>query len=111
MTKYFNFYGSASRQEYWAVMVIMFAGLIVLSTVFSLIMLSGSSGLVIGSLLMIALGVASIWLQFAVSARRCRDAMINPWWSLALLVPYVNLAVLIVFGVLPPKGEPEGLVS
>lgn len=103
MGKYFSFMGDSTRQEYWAVLAIVFGGTIVLSFLLTLIMVSGTSGAVIGGILMLALVVAGIWLQFAVGARRCRDADISPWWVLTYLLPYANLAALVVFGVLPTK--------
>jgi uncharacterized membrane protein YhaH (DUF805 family) len=100
MGKYFNFAGYASRQQYWAVLAIVFAASFVVSTILTIVMVSGSSGAVIGGILMLAAVVVGIWLQFAVGARRCRDAGINPWWVLTYLLPYVNIASFIVIGVL-----------
>jgi uncharacterized membrane protein YhaH (DUF805 family) len=38
--------------------------------------------------------------MIATSIRRCRDAGINPWFTLSFLLPYINFIVFIVFGVL-----------
>jgi uncharacterized membrane protein YhaH (DUF805 family) len=82
MKEYFKFEGTAKRQEYWAVIVLSIvayiAGFIVLE-----------SG-VLGALI-------------AVTIKRLRDAGLNTWWTLAILIPYVGTVATIVFGVIGSK--------
>lgn len=100
MTEYFKFNGVATRSEYWAVMIIAnIVGLVL--GVAGGAMIGAEAGLqVFGLLLLLATVIAQVWLSFATGARRSRDAGINPWWVLTFLLPYINIIVLIVIGVL-----------
>lgn len=95
MKEYFKFEGTAKRQEYWAVIVLSIvayvAGFIVLE--------SGALGV------LIALGifVAAFWALIAVTIKRLRDAGLNTWWTLAILIPYLGTIATIVFGVIGSK--------
>ena len=95
MKEYFKFEGTAKRQEYWAVIVLSIvayvAGFIVLE--------SGALGV------LIALGifVAAFWALIAVTIKRLRDAGLNTWWTLAILIPYLGTVATIVFGVIGSK--------
>jgi uncharacterized membrane protein YhaH (DUF805 family) len=44
--------------------------------------------------------VINVWLMLATTIRRCHDAGINPWFTVLLLVPYIDFIVFIVFGCL-----------
>jgi uncharacterized membrane protein YhaH (DUF805 family) len=105
MTHYFNFKGVAKRQEYWAVILILFAVTFVASAVLQGLMFTGVTGLYLGVIGIIALVIAGIWAQFATGARRCRDAGISPWWVLLFLLPYVNFVFMIVIGCLKTNQE------
>ena len=99
MGKYFSFKGSATRSEDWAVWIISMISSLVVAGI-SLAILSSIDPAVqlIGVILLIAGCIAGAWLAYATSARRCRDAGLNPWWTLATLVPYVGFVVWIVIG-------------
>lgn len=92
MTKYFNFNGVAKRQEYWAVIVLSILAIIVGSV--ALLDLSG-----LGTLVALAIFVATIWAILATTVRRLRDAGLSIWWILTLFIPYVSFVAQIVFGV------------
>ena len=55
--------------------------------------------------LLIALGifVAALWACIAVTIKRLRDAGLNTWWTLAILIPYLGTIATIVFGVIGSK--------
>ncbi len=106
MEKYFKFAGTSTRSEYWGVTFVSLAALAVISL--ASVALAGIIGPTISGLIVIAALAASIWLELATSVRRCRDASINPWFTLLLFVPYIAVPACIVFGVLPTaisKGE------
>jgi uncharacterized membrane protein YhaH (DUF805 family) len=98
MQQYFNFSGTAKRQEYWAVLIISIALLII-----GLVLVEGGSAIA----LLAALGilVASLWVMLATTVRRLRDAGLNTWWLLLVFVPYVALVAQIVFGVIGSKTD------
>ena len=95
MKEYFKFDGTAKRQEYWAVIILSIvayiAGFIVLE--------SGA----LGALIALAIFVGALWAVLAVTVKRLRDAGLNTWWILAILVPYVGTIATIVFGVIGSK--------
>jgi len=96
MQQYFNFSGTAKRQEYWAVLIISIVLLII-----GLVLVEGGSAL--ASLAALGILVASIWVMLATTIRRLRDAGLNTWWILLVFVPYVALVAQIVFGVIGSK--------
>ena len=97
MKKLFSFSGRVSRTQYWltalfaipSFLFILFAGAFSIPTF----------GLKI--LFILACFVAYLWVQLSVVIRRCRDAGIDPLWTIALFLPYVNVITFIVIGVLP----------
>jgi uncharacterized membrane protein YhaH (DUF805 family) len=103
--KYLATDGIATRSEYWGVYLSTWLILAIVTTLFFVFTLIGTTGIVIGSIIMIASAISLTWAMLATSIRRCRDAGISPWFTLSFLVPYVNFVVFIVFGVL--KSEPE----
>lgn len=98
--KYLTTEGTASRSEYWGVYLSTWLILAIVTLVFFVLTLTGIVGVVIGSILMIASSLLLTWAMIATSIRRCRDAGINPWFTLSFLLPYINFIVFIVFGVL-----------
>lgn len=104
MTDYFKFNGLATRSEFWGVAIIGFAAMVALG-VFTGFVAGvggpGSFGEVIGILGLFLTLVAGVWLSIATCIRRCRDAGINPWWTLGTIVPYIGWIVFIVLGCLP----------
>lgn len=103
MEKYFKWNGYAMRSEYWAVLIISWLAGIVAMMVAIGIMTSGTLGVVVGGILLAAIILVELWVILSTTARRCRSADINPWWTLALLIPYIGFIATIVFGVLEPK--------
>ncbi len=112
MTKYFKFDGLATRSEYWAVYLINIAVFFVLLLTGAVFFGLGYDGYntvlqVLGGLFIIASFVGPCWVAIATTVRRCKDADINPWWTLATLIPYLNFVPWIVIGVLPTVKRDE----
>jgi uncharacterized membrane protein YhaH (DUF805 family) len=106
MEKYFKFNGTATRSEYWGVNILAGIAAFVLILLGAIIAGSGSTiGIVFGAILMIATFIAAIWISVATSIRRCVNAGINPWWTLAVIIPYVGTIVFIVLGCLKTDNE------
>lgn len=105
MDKYLIFSGKASRSEYWAVHLIAFAIFSVLMMIAVGIAALGTSGIFASTAFIIISIIMIGWLVFATTARRCRDAGINPWFTLAVFIPYLNIIPWVVFGCLETKKE------
>ncbi len=102
MNKYFNFNGTAKRQEYWAVILSAFVAYIV---AFTLILMDAGW---VGPLIALWLTVATLWALLAVTVKRLRDAGLSIWWILVTLVPYAGTIASIVFGCIQTQeGEPK----
>lgn len=106
MTKYFSFNGLATRSEYWAVYLINFAAFIALVLTGALFFGIGEEmdnivAKLLGTLIVISSIVLPCWTAIATTVRRCKDADINPWWTLATIIPYINIIPWIIIGVLP----------
>ena len=100
MKEYFKFEGTAKRQEYWAVILLS-----VVAYVAGFIILDSGT---LGALVSIAIFVAALWATIAVTVKRLRDAGLNTWWILAILVPYVGTIASIVFGIIgTQKGDTQ----
>ena len=104
MGKYFSFSGVATRSEFWAVSIIALVLSLVL-TAFSLTLLASIDHAIqtIGGLFIFAVCIGGAWLAYATTVRRCRDSGLNPWWTLATIIPYIGFVVWIVIGVLSTK--------
>jgi uncharacterized membrane protein YhaH (DUF805 family) len=102
--KYFDFDGVSTRSEYWGVYLTTIGLLFpVLFLVGLLSLLPGVLGMLLSTgLLSLALVVLLI-VYTATNVKRCRDAGLNPWFTLALLIPTVNFVCWIVFGCLPSE--------
>lgn len=85
---YFSFEGKATRSEYWGISIICY--LLALPALF----FAGILG-----------GLIIIWTLLSTTARRCRDARINPWFSATILIPWVAVVAVIVFGCLSSEKE------
>ena len=96
MKEYFNFNGTAKRQEYWAVIILSIVAMAI-----GFVVLEGSGGL--GALIALILFVGTLWAVLAVTVKRLRDAGLSVWWILAILVPYVGTVATIVFGCVGSK--------
>lgn len=108
MEKYFKFKGSAGRSEYWGVNLIGFLLAAVGYMVAFIIMTLGTPGMVFGILIALAVMLGYFWLWISTSIRRTRDAGINPFWTAAVVIPYIGFIVWIVIGLLPTKGLENG---
>jgi len=95
MKEYFKFEGTAKRQEYWAVILLS----IVAYVVGFIALESGDMGVLIA----LVTFVAALWATIAVTVKRLRDAGLNTWWILAILIPYVGTVASIAFGVIGSK--------
>lgn len=108
MEKYFKFNGVAARSEYWAVMIIAFFASFTVGFIGGMFLAAGSNvALALGAALVVGAIVASAWLVIATTVRRCRDAGINVWWTLAACVPYIGFVVAIVIGAIPTAVNAE----
>jgi len=95
MKEYFKFEGTAKRQEYWAVIVLS-----IVAYIAGFILLESGT---LGALIALVIFVAALWALIAVTVKRLRDAGLNTWWTLAILVPYVGTIASIVFGCIASK--------
>lgn len=100
MKEYFKFDGTAKRQEYWAVIVLSIVAYAV-----GFIVLEGGG---LGALIALVLFVGAFWAMLAVTVKRLRDAGLNPWWILAILIPYVGTIASIAFGIIGSKEADNG---
>jgi uncharacterized membrane protein YhaH (DUF805 family) len=103
--QYFSFKLTATRSEYWAVQIIgffVFAAVILLGMLFTVVQLFFFTAVIY-----LAAIVGYVWLFIATSVRRCRDAGISPWWTLATVIPYVGFVVWIVIGCLGTETKYE----
>lgn len=96
--KYLSFSGVSTRSEYWAVQLIgwLLGSMIFFVAALAFTAFASITAIVVGVL--VALVV--VWAGCATMARRFRDAGVNPWWTLAYVVPYVGVVVFIVAGCL-----------
>jgi len=105
--KYFDLDGLASRQEYWAIMLICYTVLTFFGSFTSIFLFVPSYlllRLLVGSfMLMLFIGI--LYVMFGVAYRRCRDIGINPWFALTLLIPTVNIVAIVIFGILPKESK------
>ena len=105
--KYLSFDGRATRSEYWAVNLITYLGLILVGLVSVLITMSGLFGAIVAGLLFLSSLVLVAWAMLATTARRCRDAGINPWFTCAVFIPYLAVIPWIVFGCLKTEKKDD----
>ena len=96
MKKYFDFNGTAKRQEYWAVMIISLVALIVAAVLAEAGSIAGAGLALIGL-------IAILWAIISTTVRRIRDCGLSTWWTILIFVPYIAIIAQIVFGVLPSK--------
>ena len=95
MKEYFKFEGTAKRQEYWAVILLSIVAYVV-----GFIALESGD---IGVLISLVIFIAALWATIAVTVKRLRDAGLNTWWILAILIPYIGTVASIAFGVIGSK--------
>jgi len=105
--KYSAFKGVATRSEYWGVIFVTWAISLIIGVLATVFISAGGLGAFVGLILLLFLIVFNIWLNLATVIRRCRDADINPWFVLLLLIPYVGFVAMIVFGCLSSKSNSQ----
>jgi len=106
-SKYFLFTGTATRSEYWGISILSYLLLMAVCLVGFLLTFSGILGSIIGLLLILAGLVLSGWASLSTVTRRCRDAGINPWFTLAIFIPWFGFVPWIVFGCLKTDKKDE----
>ena len=97
---HFSFTGSVPRSQYWGTLVITFIVLLIATS-----LIESTSALVI--LIGMASLISLLWVMLAVTAKRCRNCGLNPWWTAATLIPFIGSIVTIVLGCLSTK-DSEG---
>jgi len=94
----FSFSGEAARSQYWATLLITLV-----------VFVLGSAAIESESTIMVLLGlaalIATLWAVLAVTAKRCRDCGLNPWWTAATLIPFVAAIVIVVLGCLSTQNS------
>ena len=102
MEQYFKFDGSATRSEYWAVVLIGGVVGFTFGLLGALLLAAeiGAVASVAGGLILAITLIGVLWLSIATTMRRCRNAGINTWWTLAICIPYIGWIVSIVLGCL-----------
>lgn len=102
MEQYFKFEGSSTRSEFWAVAIVGSICAFILALFGAMLAFSelGVAAVIVGGAVLAATFIASIWLSVATTMRRCRNAGINTWWTLATCIPYIGWIVFIVIGCL-----------
>lgn len=103
LRKYFSFDGTATRSEYWAVYLVSIALLVPSMFIVGLLSMLGLLGMLLGTAVMTLVFVSVVIVYTTTSVKRCRDAGISPWFTLALLIPTINFVCWIVFGCLPSE--------
>lgn len=109
ITKYLVPDGLASRQEYWAIMLICYLLITFFGSITSIFLFLPSFFIVqiIVGFFATILFLAIVYVMVVAAFRRCRDAGINSWFAMTLLVPTVNIFALVVFGILPTEKKDE----
>ncbi|MGO4856216.1 DUF805 domain-containing protein [Arthrobacter sp. 2MCAF14] len=111
--KYATFTGRASRSEYWWWALISGVVAIILNIIISAgatvsdtgAMVPGP-GAVIGYILLVIWGLATLIPSLALVVRRLHDVNFSGWMILLGLVPFLGGLALLIFMILPSK--PEG---
>lgn len=96
MKNYFDFKGTAKRQEYWAVVI----GTVV----------AGIIGIVITEtipLVALVILVTALWVYLATTVRRLRDADLHLAWIIAVFLPYIATVAAVVFGIVGSVDKKE----
>ena len=95
---YLNFFGRATRKEYWIFTlfyyIFYFAIFIVLGQVLSGMMVSAISIIYI---------LVSFLPVLAISIRRLHDIGKSGWWLLLILLPIIGWIILFIFSVMPSE--------
>ena len=103
MQQYLDFHRLAQRSEYWAVLIITWLLAILIWGIGLAFIAMDGIMIAFGGVFMLVSSVLLIWITLAVTASRCRDAGLNPWWAASIFLPYIGFVTMIVFGVLESK--------
>jgi uncharacterized membrane protein YhaH (DUF805 family) len=112
--KYATFSGRASRSEYWWWALVAFIVGIIINIITSTGMTTTPSGAailgpsaVVGIILAVVWGLATIVPSLALLARRLHDVNLSAWLILVILVPFLGGLALLVMTILPsnPAGQ------
>ena len=103
--KYFDFDGRATRSEYWGVSLIAYVILLFALLIGAAFTMLGTLGSIIGLLFMLGGLVICGWASLATTIRRCHDAGINGWFTLAIFIPWFGFIPFIVFGCLKSEAK------
>jgi len=107
LSHYCSFKGTASRSEYWGVQLINVLIIIVYMFVIAglAMMFQPDMQAPMFALMLIPALLLTMLVQWATAIRRLRDAGINPWFALCLLIPYIGVLLVILYGALPTSVE------
>lgn len=86
--QYVDFYGIATRQQFWMYVLFYLIGYVILAVI------DGILGL---GLLTLIYGLGLLIPSLAITARRLHDTGRSGWWQLIQLIPLIGLIVMIVF--------------
>lgn len=112
--KYATFSGRASRSEYWWWALVSFIVGMIINIITSTGMTTTTSGAatvgpsaVVGIILAVVWGLATIVPSLALLARRLHDVNLSAWLILVVLVPFLGGLALLVMTILPsnPAGQ------
>jgi uncharacterized membrane protein YhaH (DUF805 family) len=96
MKNYFDFKGTAKRQEYWAVfiasIVMCIIGIVITETI---------------PLVALVVLVVTLWVYVATTVRRLRDADLHLAWIIILFIPYIATVAAVVFGIVGSADKKE----
>ena len=101
MKSLFSFQGTVSRARFWLQLLALFVAVFLLAILAELLGRAGT----IGAVCVVVLFISWCWWQFALHAKRLRDAGLNPWLCLLLFVPLANFVVLLIAGFKPTAVE------
>ena len=101
--KLMDFSGRASRSEYW--WFSLFLMLVLALLVGGIVLASRLTGARVpyGALVVLLVPLYLAWVS--VQVRRLRDAGFSPWWTLANLIPYVGVLVVLALTLRPSTGR------
>ncbi len=111
LKQWFSFEGIITRKQYWLSLLVIFTATILLEFLgfVGFVYLTHTDShsqhhllliysFLFAAIIFLGLIISITWIEFALVSKRCRDIGINPFWSLLLLIPYVNLIAIIVIG-------------
>ena len=99
MRYYFDFKGTATRAEFWVIIIISMVVLAINDVLLEMWIFNGLA------IIPFVFVVIFLWLIISTSARRCRSAGLNPYLSALMVVPLVGFIALFVFGIIKPKED------